>query len=465
MSRMRPCMSRATVLTAGSIAGLLLATAGSALPAAAAGATQLVTYSGSAESWGLNVRVVPVAQKELVADVVDEYFPHTTVDINATPHAFADGEFFDPGAVVRVFPGLVNGQIPHGGPLPSYPYIAQTTSDPSNPRDVNAGTSAGFTPVPSILPGAKVPGVPAPSGFGAGTAQAHADARPLARASGAVADVNLGQVKVGSLSGVSSANQAAGTVVAITTAVMKNIDIVGVLHIGTETVTGTVQTAGSGAQRASGGVSYADVTVAGVAASIDQDGLHIGGNGVPTAAAQGALQQLNQALAASGARIVASQATTTLKDATGDAVVEVDGFAVSFADPQNTVSVLVSFGHAGLLGHALTETVPAAPEVSPLLYLSTPGGPPPAELPTETGASSGAAVTLPFPPATGPTAPGRTAPPSRGSPGSQLVAAHPHALYLPVLAGLAELSLLATLACAAWIRSSRTPKEENLLAL
>jgi len=368
--------------------------------------------------------------------------------------------------VVRVFPGLVSGQIYqalHGLVIPNYPFIAQTTSDASNPRDVNAGATTGFTPEPGILPAAKVPAVPTPTGFGVGTAHAHADASPMARASGAVADVDLGQIKVGSLSGVSSATQAGGTVVATCTTVLKNVDIVGVLHIGAETVTGTVQTAGSGAEKASGSVTYADVTVAGVAASIDQDRLHIGGNGVPTAAAQAALQQLDQALAASGAQIVASQATTTLKDATGDAMVEVDGFAVRFADPQHTVSVLVSLGHASLLAHALTETIQAAPPLPAPLILSTEEGTP--GPPVETGAPSGT-VTLPFAPVTGTTAPSR--PPAATKPrpqNTQLVASHPHAIYLPVLAGLAELSLIATLACAAWMRWSRKPKEENLLAL
>src|SRR5438105_6675513 len=61
-------------------------------------------YDAAAQSWGVDIRIVPVTQKEEVADIADEYVPHTTAQVNSTPHAVADGTFFDPGAAVRYGP-------------------------------------------------------------------------------------------------------------------------------------------------------------------------------------------------------------------------------------------------------------------------------------------------------------------------------------------------------------------------
>src|SRR5205807_6214040 len=190
------------------------------------------SYAGRAESWGLDMRVVPVNQREEFPDLADEYYPHTMAAVDSLPHAVADGEFFDPGALVRVGPGEANGVYlhPNGAPpiLPNYPYIAQTTSDANSRRDVDAGTAQPFTPEPGVLP-ATVPGAPQATGFGAGTAHAHADASPMGDAKGAVAGVNLGAVSVASISGESNAKQVGGVITATTTTTMKDITALGVI--------------------------------------------------------------------------------------------------------------------------------------------------------------------------------------------------------------------------------------------
>jgi hypothetical protein len=462
----------AGVLLAGGRPLAVTATAnGQAAPVGSAATrdAQLVAYSASAQSWGIDVRVVPVALAEEIPDVLDEYFPHTNVQINASPHASADGEFFDPGALVRVGPSLANGQLygkfppPFNGiVVPDYPYIAHTTSDPNVPHDVSAGTKDPFTPEPGIAKQLTVPGVPAPSGFGAGTAHAHADPTPLATANGDVEKINLAAVVIGSASGESTASQAKGVVTATTTSVLHDINIAGVLHIGAETVTGTVTSSGPQNEKATGGVTYTGVTVAGVPATIDDTGLHIGGNGVPTAAAQAALQQLNSALAQVGATIVASQAVSAVKDSTGTASFVADGFSIAFADSGHTFTVLISFGHADLIGHALLETAqPLPPPVN------TGGGGPP----IDTGvldAGTGIGVTLPFVTKPSTTRPATTPPGTGGTqPSQQLVSAvDRRPLFLPVLAGLAELSLLGTLLCAGWMRwapARRNPDDLLLL--
>jgi hypothetical protein len=460
----------AGVLLAGGRPLAVTATANgqAAATAAATRDAQLVAYSASAQSWGIDVRVVPVALAEEIPDVLDEYFPHTNVQINASPHASADGEFFDPGALVRVGPSLANGQLygkfppPFNGiVVPDYPYIAHTTSDPNVPHDVSAGTKDPFTPEPGIAKQLTVPGVPAPSGFGAGTAHAHADSTPLATANGDVGKINLAAVVIGSASGESTASQAKGVVTATTTSVLHDINIAGVLHIGAETVTGTVTSSGPQNEKATGSVTYTGVTVAGIPATIDDSGLHIGGNGVPTAPAQAALQQLNSALAQVGATIVASQAVSAVKDSTGTASFTADGFSIAFADAGHTFTVLISFGHADLIGHALLETAQPLP-----LPVNTGGGPPLDTGVLDTG--TGAGVTLPF--TTKPSTPRTTTPPAvtgGGQPSQQLVSAvEKRPLILPVLAGLAELSLLGTLLCAGWMRwapARRNPDDLLLL--
>lgn len=442
---------------------LALGTVVAPAPAALADG-RVLSYGAAAESWGLDVRVVPVAQQEEVADVTDSYFPHTQVDINATPHATADGEFFDPGALARSLPQLVDGQLytNHAPPIvPSYPYVAHTTSDPGNPRDVDAGTQTPFQPEPGILP-VTVPGVPHPTGFALGTAHAHADAAPHAVAAGAVGAIDLAQVTVQSISGGSEAAAAGGTVTASTTAVLHGVSVLGVLDIASETVTASVRVDASGHRTATGSVTYSGVTVAGTAATIDQDGLHIGGNGVSTAQAQAALQQLNAALAASGARLVGSQATGTAQDAAGQLTETADGFAVSFADPQHTVSVLVSFGHATATAHLVGETSAALPVEASGGAAAVPNAPAPPP------ASLGGAVTLPFTPPSAlpsPSRPGHGAHPVTATV-VRATAAGLHPVVLFLLAGLAELLLLATVACAAWLRwAPHPPAAEDLLAL
>jgi hypothetical protein len=456
----RPLAVTATV-NGQTAAGVVTATA------AASRDAQLVAYSASAQSWGIDVRVVPVALAEEIPDVLDEYFPHTNVQINASPHATADGEFFDPGALVRSGPSLANGQLygkfppPFNGiAVPDYPYIAHATSDPNVPHDVSAGTKDPFTPEPGIAKQLSVPGVPAPSGFGAGTAHAHADSTPLATANGDVGKINLTAVVIGSASGESTASQAKGVVTATTTSVLNDISIAGLLHIGAETVTGTVTSSGPQNEKATGGVTYSGVTVAGVPATIDDTGLHIGGNGVPTAAAQGALQQLNSALAQLGATIVASSAVTAVKDSTGTASFVADGFSIAFADSGHTFTVLISFGHADLIGHALLETAQPLP-----LPVNTGGGPPLDTGVLDTG--TGAGVTLPFAAKPSTAGPRTTASTGGAQPSQQLVSAvDRRPLILPVLAGLAELALLGTLLCAGWMRwgaARRNPDDLLLL--
>ena len=89
-----------------SMVGMLAALV--AMPSLAmAKGVELDAYGAQAESYGVDVRVlplsgfpVPVIQPGILPDIADEYFPHTFAKIDSLPHANADGEFFDPGGTV-----------------------------------------------------------------------------------------------------------------------------------------------------------------------------------------------------------------------------------------------------------------------------------------------------------------------------------------------------------------------------
>ena len=464
---------------ASAAAALLLALGAPIAAAADTPSPRLLTYGATAASWGIDVRVISVSLKEEVTDLSDSYFPHTSVEVNATPHAIADGEFFDPGDAARSGPDLVNGQVVvNGGPpfVPGYPYAAHTSSDPSSKRDVDAGVQSPHNPDP-LLPQLSVPGAPQASGFGVGTAHAHADPSPKATADGAVASLNLGGVvTIGSTSGSSAASQAAGAVTTTTTSVLKDVTVAGALHIATETVTAAASVNASGAETATSDLLFQGVTVAGTPATIDKDGLHIGGSGVPLAQAQVAAQQLSAALAPVGGHLVSAETVRQAKDDAGTASASADGLAFSFSDPSNSLQVYISLGHAEVLSHALSEAIlAAAPSAPTTIAAAGPAAPRAVSTSTSSGPSapatsvSGNQVTFAptaVAPPTGHSAPSAAAP-RTASPGRVVLTGAPqHTLFLPVVAGLAELSLLGTLLVAGVMRwSPRPPSEDDLLSL
>jgi len=324
----------------------------------------LETYSASGESWGLDIRLLPISGSSPVPDIADEYYPHTYAVVNSLPHAIADGEFFDPGGTVRVGPNLGNFFV--GKPIfPNYPYIARTTSDSNNPRDVDAGTAQPFTPEPGLFPAVTVPGLQPPpqTGFGSGASHAHADKTPYADATGTVSSINLGTLKAGSVTGESWSRQLGGLASATTTTTLKNVNFAGVYHIDSITVTAHVETSGPGKARTTQSVTYSGVTVNSVPATMDQDGLHIGGNTVSISQAQQALAALNAALAQSQYQMVPPHATSTTRP-DGSAAVSVDGGGFTWTDGHN-LSALVSFGHAELAGRAVPAAAVSTPAILP----------------------------------------------------------------------------------------------------
>jgi hypothetical protein len=453
------------LVLAGMLAAVAVVVMPSVLAVEAAAPVTFDSYAASAESWGLDIRVVAIPVKEEIPDLVDEYFPHTFATVDSLPHAAADGEFFDPGGTVRVGPGLANGVLlgPHGVPpiVPKYPYVASATSDANSKRDVSAGTTQAFTPEPGILP-LTVPGLPVPTGFGAGVSHAHADPSPLADATGTVAGVDLGLVKIGSVSGESTAQQAKGVVSTTTSSAMGDITIAAVLHIAHASLTATVQTSGPNTVKTAQTMTYDGVTLAGIPATIDQNGLHIEGTGIAADAAAAALQQLNGVLSAAHAQLIAPAAAGTTKP-DGSATSSVAGLGIDITDGAN-YDAQITLGRADLSVRAR----PSLPVVSLPLQVTpqqlTPVVP---ALPIDTAPLPAAPVAAA--PVAAPAAPARQPVTSvrRALPATiELASSGTRRLILPFVAVFAELSLL--LLCIQayrWKRAGAVESPEDLLAL
>jgi len=424
-----------------------------------AGQVAFDNYATSAEAWGLDIRVAPIGQQ--IPDFTDQYYPHTRVDVDSLPHAAADGEFFDPGGTQRVGPALgnyficnQNPQSPCYGsyPLTGDPYIAHTTSDPSSPRDVDASTTHSWTYNPAFkgLGPVTVPGAPDTTqyGFSQGSAHAHADASPYADAKGRVESIGQGMLTVGSVDGESWAKQGGGVVQAFTSTILKNTDFAGVYHVDSVTVTAAIRTSGPGTARAAQQVTYSGVKVAGVPASMDQDGLHFGSD-VPITAAKQAIDQLNQALSQSSWQMVPPHATS-VSNPDGSVAVSVDGGGLAF-NPTNDASkgvvALISFGHAELQGRAaLSRAIASVGLPPPVVQTILPPG-----------FDEGSTITIP------------------GTAGGSPLVNHKrltiilegsrHLLILPFVAVVSEIALILLIVAANRWRKVPITSPEDLLAL
>jgi hypothetical protein len=424
------------------------------------------SYSASAESWGLDIRVAPIGQQ--VPDFTDQYYPHTKTTVGSLPRATADGEFFDPGGTARIGPALGNYFIcnqnssygpfgPFGKfqnpcygqyPLPNYPFIAATTSDPNQPRDVDASSNQPFTPEPGFKPLAQIraPGYSTPTGFASGAAHAHADVGPYSHATGTVQSISQGLLSVGSADGESSGKQAGGVVSAWTTTTLKNVNFAGVYHADSITVTARIETSGPGTAKASQQVMYNGVTVNNVGAFMDQDGLHIGGtNNVPIDVARQAADALNKALSQSQMQMVPPHATS-VANPDGSVAVTVDGGGMAYNN--GNVAAVISFGHATLAGRAVVSKPVTSVGIGPL----------------------GTPIVVPqiVEPDSSITFPGTS---SSGTPVVHhkrlaiILEGSRHLLILPFVAVVSEIALVLLVFAANRWRKQLAPSRENLLAL
>jgi hypothetical protein len=335
--------------------------------------------------------------------------------------------------------------------LADYPYIAQTTSSPADKRDVDASMGQPWTPEPVVIPTLTIPGLPAPlpPGFGVGSSHAHADASPYAQATGAVASVDLGQgVTVGSSKGESSAKQADGLVTAATTSTLTDVTIATLIHIASVTVTASITSAGPNTVKTSQQLVYSGVTVAGMPATIDNDGLHLAGS---TLVQADQLKQVTDMLAPVLGPLHLSfvpPKTVETRNPDGSGKISVDGVGLLFYDDQSTdLSALVELGHSELKVRAL----PALPISIPTFVAPSLG---------DLGITT---ITTAPPIDTG--VPGVGTHKTKRLTTITTVAGHVHLLILPFVALLAEISMVALVVQAYRWKREVVPDPQDLLAL
>jgi hypothetical protein len=295
------------------------------------------------------------------------------------------------------------------------------------------------------------PGLPAPlpPGFGVGSSHAHADAGPSSRATGVIAGVDLQAITVGSSKGESSARQERGVVTAETTSTLTDVNVATLIHVASITVTASIESAGPNTVKTSQQLVYSGVTVAGMPATIDNQGIHLAGSTLVSSDQTKQVTDMLAPLLANLSLSIVPPKTTETRNPDGTGAVTLDGLGLLFYDNQHAnISALVELGHSMLKVRAF----PAVPLSLPEVIAPSSG---------DLGLTTTA--TAPSIDTTGTQGVGTHK--TRRLTTITSVAGHGHLLLLPFVAVLAEISMVA-LVIQAW-RWKREPvaDPQDLLAL
>jgi hypothetical protein len=276
----------------GSLLGAALALPAVTALAALAPAASGVSLSGDADSSPLEATFL--ATTVSTTPLVDGQFPHAQADVASSVQATAHGTVFDPGALVQTLPYEINSNCPPPSPFPATPppvvgcpqfpaYPFEYDADSGRPH--NAGSVAGNTVGPMSFAGGEYD-----LNVGDGAADAVASG---ARATLALPE----QLTVTSGSAHANVSVQGDRVVSTVTQRLQGVVLAGVIDIGAVDSTVTTSAVAGRPGAATGTLSVSGVTVAGQAATIDQNGIHLAGQTLPlpTGQAQQVLQQLQQA--------------------------------------------------------------------------------------------------------------------------------------------------------------------------
>ncbi|MBV8980437.1 MAG: hypothetical protein JO086_06030 [Acidimicrobiia bacterium] len=336
------------------VVGLLLAGVfGVRIASARADDTTLGSYSAVAAAPGVEViEDEPSAQAhpEGQGDA-----PYTTSILTNGGVGYALSSIAWPGAYGGNAGSLVLVALPSTiGPVPrpdAVTGLVQTVS-PALQYPIRAEARAGTAPDASY---GQIPGT---------TLTSHADPNDVH----AVADVKSAQqsgINYGNMHSDSSSTLDGNSVKTLADSVIQNIDIGGVIKIKSLVSTATATTDGSNSS-ANGGTVMQGVTVAGQAATIDQNGLHIGSSSSPLNATAAAAA--NQALSNFGMKVYVSQPVTERSD--GSVTYQASSVVFTFvppSDPSKNVIVLT-------LGGARVSVAPGAGFGEPSAAATDTGG-------------------------------------------------------------------------------------------
>ncbi|MHB8464138.1 MAG: choice-of-anchor P family protein [Acidimicrobiales bacterium] len=326
----------------------------------------------------------------------------------------------------------------------------------------NAGTLLGVLGYPTITQlnypiRAEAPTATGPtSTLGAGTAQMSASTQPTgdaqknATSQSTLGTVQTGVLTLGSTSSQSTTRLAAGKLTADASSVVANVDIGGVVTVGSVNAHAFGVSIDGGKAKFSGSTTFQDLKIAGQKAYVDGTGIHLGSVGNPSGGQ--ALSAVNQALGGAGMTIYFSSAQK----------VSVAGFSyyypasilVYWHPPGNShddtftvtlggaaVSMTVTSA-ASTTGNGAASTAPSSSEAT-----SVPPNPTAPTLAFPTNAPSSAPTNLAVGPA--PTPPASA--PFTGPTTTQLAVATPHGL------GVGWLLLLGLLAIIGAVALPRVP--------
>ncbi|MBV9412943.1 MAG: hypothetical protein JO148_15230 [Acidimicrobiia bacterium] len=326
---MRTRRIRALVLVA---LGVLLGAAFGFRIATARADTTLGSYSAIASAPGIEgTEDEPSAQAhpEGQGDV-----PYTTSLLTNGGVGYGLSSIAWPGAYGGNAGSLILVALPsQAGPVPVPDAVkgAVETVSPALQYPIRAEARAGSAPDVSYN---QIPGT---------TLTSHADTNNV----NAVADVQGAQqpgvATYGNLHSDSSSTLDGNSVKALADSTVQNINLGGVIKIQSLISTATATTDGT-TSSANGGTIVKGVTVAGLSASLDQDGLHIGSSTQPLNAA--ASQAANQALDKAGMKVYVSQPLTE-KDG-GNITYQASSVVITWippSDPSNNV-IIVTLGGA-----------------------------------------------------------------------------------------------------------------------
>ncbi len=318
------------VLAATALAGAAVVGFAPAAHAQGSGSpSQLVGYNLTAEAIGVQFAfnipgIVPLPNENLLEDDV----PFSRTLVSGGPLVQAIGTPYYPGDILANLGGLESEFLPPQIPNINYPGMARA----DYPADSAYGTSATF--------GASFPaGLPLLPSVATGTANASANG---GTANGTISDVvvgpGLGQggaplLEVGSNQSNTSVTLGTSTVTSTASAVIKTIDVAGMLDIsGIDSQANSTSDGNTGTPVAS--LQIGQVTVDGEPAYIDNQGVHVVGTnpapaGTPTAA------QLQSSL---------------------DQTLAQDGISISLLEPEQTVNGADGTANAGGLVISITHS-------------------------------------------------------------------------------------------------------------
>ncbi|HVX53751.1 hypothetical protein [Nocardioides sp.] len=273
------------------------------------------TYSSAVTAIGAQVTLQRNPDFSSLPDPLDVEVPHSEAKLDSFGTSQADGHIVNlnglggiPGLVCLAAGASTCAQIPIGqitaGLIPSFP--------PPDPVDAHASYPAHQSASAPVLGKSPASVSVDQSGFGLAAASSHAEAHQYDASTVARAQ-NLdiaGVVSIGAARTTTSQTATADALTTTAVANLSNVDLGGkLLQIGHVRSSTTVESRPGKPPKDTTTTVLSDVTVAGLAATIDGSGIHLNGNGLPANVVKQVEKAVNQLLAGAGVHVALASVT------------------------------------------------------------------------------------------------------------------------------------------------------------